>query len=311
MEGWFNIIKIQNDAELNGFYYAPRTDADYLMKHGKGIIGTSTDGGAGEIPQILNDESITWDERLLKAKDKYDFYKEAFDDFYIELNLIDWDKQRDTNRKLISFGEWVGAKYVIAIDVHYLRQEDSAAHDVLLMIRDNKTMVDKALAVSAAHMQPELEALGLCTDPRKDQWKEENGREDKAQIIQKGLDHGREFLKEKGYNESLSVFETNLDKVEKGEGSIDKSLRAEAVWEFEGKDFYFKTLDNIHDSWEKLHGPEDEVFTEEIFWRAIEDTCNLARSVENFDLDTSIKLPRLLTILKIAVLTLCDVICSL
>jgi len=291
MEGWFNIIKIQNDAELNGFYYVPRTDADYLKKHGKGIIGTSTDGGAGEIPQILNDESLTWDERLLKAKDKYNFYKEAFDDFYIELNLIDWDKQRDTNRKLISFGEWIGAKYVIAIDAHYLRKEDSKAHDVLLMIRDNKTMADKALAVAAAHMKPELESLGLCIDPRKDEWKKENEREDKKLIVQRGLDYARKFLIKEGYKESLNAFEENLDKVERGESSLDESLRADSVWEFEGKDFYFKTLDDIYASWEKLHGSEDEIFTEEVFWRAIEDTCNLVKSIDSFDLDTSIKLP--------------------
>jgi len=291
IEGWFNIIKIQNDAELNGFYYAPRTDPDYLMQHGKGIIGTSTDGGAGEIPQILNDESITWDERLLKAKERYDFYKEAFDDFYIELNLIDWDKQCDTNRKLILFGEWVGAKYVIAIDVHYLRQEDSAAHDVLLMIRDNKTMVDKALGIAATHIKPKLENLGLSSNPKSDEWKDENERKDKKEIIQEGLDYARKFLKDNGYKDSLKEFEANLEKVERGEGSLDSNLRSDAVWEFEGKDFYFKTLDNIYESWERMHGSEDEIFTEEVFWRAIEDTCNLAKSIESFDIDTSIKLP--------------------
>jgi len=291
IEGWFNIIKIQNDAELNGFYYVPRTDPDYLMQHGKGIIGTSTDGGAGEIPQILNDESLTWNERIFKAKEKYDFYKEAFDDFYIELNLIDWDKQCDTNRKLISFGEWVNAKYIITADVHYLRPEDAKVHDILLMIRDNKTMVDKAYSIAATYMEPKLKKIGLSINPKSDEWKSENENKDKQNIIQEGLDHARKFLKENGYNECLKEFEINLDKVAKGEGSLDKNLRTDAVWEFEGKDFYFKTLDDFYDSWKRMHGPEDEIFNEKIFWRAIKDTRNLVRSIDNFDIDTSIKLP--------------------
>jgi len=293
VEGWFNIIQIQNDAELNGFYYSPRTDADYLMKHGKGIIGTSTDGGAGEIPQILCDESLSWENRLIKAKEKYDYYKEAFDDYYIELNLIDWDKQIDINRKLISFGQWVSAKYVITTDVHYLRQEDSKVHDILLMLRDSKTMVDKAFALAAKFMKPKLEALGLSTNSKTNEWKEENEREDKKEIIKESLAHGRSFLEENNYKECIRIFDENIDKVSKGEGSLDKSLKEDAVWEFEGKDFYFKTLDDLYETWERMHGHEDDTFTEDVFWKAIRDTRSLVRSIEHFEIDTSIKLPKI------------------
>jgi len=293
LKGWFNIIQIQNDAELNGFYYKPRTDCDFLAEHGEGVIATSTDGGAGEIPTILNDEKVSWDKRLEIAKERYDFYKSIFDDFYIELNLIEWEEQIDINRKLIAFGEWVGAKYVITTDVHYLRKEDSEVHDILLMIRDNKTMVDKAMSVAAGYMKPKLTSEGFEIDPKTDRWKEENELESKQAILQDGLLYARKFLEDNGYEACLPVFDENADRIMKGEGNLDKSLNEDAVWEFEGKDFYFKTLDELYESWKDMHGPEDDVFTEEIFWKAIRDTRSLARSIENFDIDTSIKLPKM------------------
>jgi hypothetical protein len=291
MEGWFNIIEIQNDAELNGFYYKPRTDPDFLMKHGKGVIGTSTDGGAGEIPIILRDESIEWEKRLELAKELYDFYCEAFDDYYLELNLIDWDEQIETNRALIAFGEWVGAKYVVTTDAHYLRKEDAEAHDILLMIRDNKTMVDKALGIAAQHMMPALEAAGLSTDKKSDEWKEENDLDEKKAIVVESLAKGREFLEKHGYKDCFDKYDESAERI--GKGEEEKALKEDSVWEFEIKDFYFKTLDDFYNSWEKLHGPEDDIFTEDIFWRAVRNTRGLVRSVENFEIDTSIKLPKM------------------
>ena len=293
LEGWFNIIKIQNDAQINGFYYSPRTDPDYLMKHGKGIIATSTDGGAGEIPQILGDESVPWEDRLAEAKEKYDFYMEAFDDFYIELNLIDWDRQIGINRNLITFGQWVGAKYVLTTDSHYLRKEDAKVHDILLMLRDNKTMVDKAFSIAAQFMVPKLKELGLSPDSRSDEWRAENEREDKKEILAEAMIVGRAFLEENEYKECIKVFDENIDKVARGEGSFEKSLKTDAVWEFEGKDFYFKTLDDFYETWKTNHGPDDEIFTEEIFWQSVRQTRELARSIESFDIDTSIKLPKM------------------
>ena len=291
MEGWFNIIEIQNDAELNGFYYNPRTDPDFLMNHGKGIIATSTDGGAGEIPLILMDESLSWDQRLDKAKERYDFYCEAFDEYYLELNLIAWDRQVEINRALILFGEWVGAKYVITGDVHYLREEDAGAHDVLLMIRDNKTMVDKALGIAAQDMTPRLIEAGFCADIRKDEWREENDSEEKKAILLESLVVGRKFLEDHGYKDCFSKYDESAERI--GKGEAEKALKEDSVWEFEIKDFYFKTLDDFYNSWASLHGEDDEVFTEEIFWRAAKNTRELARSIDNFEIDTSIKLPKM------------------
>ena len=40
-EGWANLIKLVSAAHLEGFYYKPRVDKDFLAEHAKGLIGLS------------------------------------------------------------------------------------------------------------------------------------------------------------------------------------------------------------------------------------------------------------------------------
>ena len=55
MTGYKNLLKICSDAQLQGFYYRPRIDADYLAAHAEGLICT-TGCMAAEIPYLLNPE---------------------------------------------------------------------------------------------------------------------------------------------------------------------------------------------------------------------------------------------------------------
>ena len=55
MTGYKNLLKICSDAQLHGFYYRPRIDADYLASHAEGLICTSG-CMAAEIPALLNSE---------------------------------------------------------------------------------------------------------------------------------------------------------------------------------------------------------------------------------------------------------------
>lgn len=135
-EGFDNIIRIHNDAQLNGFYYRPRANWDILKKCGRGIIATSA-CLAGEIPRALmagkKDE----------ARRAYEAYAEAFDEFYIEVQIIEWEGQKIGNRLLIEFAKEVGAPVMLACDSHYLEPQMADSHDLLMCIRQQKTIKDK------------------------------------------------------------------------------------------------------------------------------------------------------------------------
>jgi DNA polymerase-3 subunit alpha len=55
MTGYKNLLKIASTAQLEGYYYKPRIDADFLASHADGLICT-TGCMAAEIPWLLNPE---------------------------------------------------------------------------------------------------------------------------------------------------------------------------------------------------------------------------------------------------------------
>jgi len=135
-EGFDNIIRIHNDAQLNGFYYSPRADWASLKKWGKGIVGMSS-CCKGEIAQALMADDKD------KAHAAWECYSGAFDQFYIELQIIECEDQKEINRRLIGFAREVGAPMVVSCDSHYMEPEQADTHDLLLCIRQGKSILDK------------------------------------------------------------------------------------------------------------------------------------------------------------------------
>jgi DNA polymerase-3 subunit alpha len=136
MEGFENIIKIHNDAQINGFYYTPRANREAFEKWGRGIIASSA-CLAGEITQYLAAGEKD------KALEAYQFYSRVFDRFYIEIQMIEFGQQQEANKLLIQFAKEVGAPMMCSLDSHYLEPEHAETHDVLLCIRQHKTMLDE------------------------------------------------------------------------------------------------------------------------------------------------------------------------
>ena len=135
-KGLSNLIKITSDAWVNGFYYRPRTDLDFIIKNKEGLIITSACLGS-EINQLLEQGEEDKAKKLAKR-----LKKEFGDDFYIELVFIDFDPQFVGNKKLIKLAQELDIEMVITNDCHYIHNEDSDVHDLLLLLRDDKTISD-------------------------------------------------------------------------------------------------------------------------------------------------------------------------
>ena len=134
-EGFDNLIRIHNDAQLNGFYYSPRVNWEAIRKWGKGLVAL-TACAAGEVPRAL----MAGDEA--KAEEAFKVYSESFDKVYVELQIIEMEEQREINRRLIKFAEKVGAETVISCDSHYLDPTHTETHSLLMYIRQKKTILE-------------------------------------------------------------------------------------------------------------------------------------------------------------------------
>ncbi len=135
--GYQNLLKIASAAQLNGFYYNPRTDHDFLAAHAEGLIATS---GclAAEIPRALR----TGD--LEAAKKKIDWYYDVFgkDNFFLELQEHDIPELKTVNKALMEMGPRYQARYVATNDVHYVDAEDYRFQDILLAIQTGALLSD-------------------------------------------------------------------------------------------------------------------------------------------------------------------------
>jgi len=127
--GYRNLLKIASAAQLDGFYYRPRIDREFLAAHSEGLICTS---GclAAEIPQALMEG------KKKRAKELLGWYWDIFgpDRFYVELQDHNIPELHQVNKALHELAPYANIPFLATNDVHYVRQEDANPHDILLCI---------------------------------------------------------------------------------------------------------------------------------------------------------------------------------
>ena len=136
--GYKNLLKISSAAQLDGFYYYPRIDRDFLAAHSDGLICTSGRMSA-EIPRaLLNDNPE-------EAVSRMNWYYDVFgkDRFFVELQQHNIKEITDLNKKLLEMGARYSANYIATNDVHYVNQTDARLQDVLLAVQTNSLLSDE------------------------------------------------------------------------------------------------------------------------------------------------------------------------
>jgi DNA polymerase III subunit alpha len=135
--GYKNLLQITSAAQMDGFYYFPRIDHEFLAEHSEGLIATSGCMSA-EIPRQLIEE------RPDEAVRRMNWYYDVFgpDRFYVELQQHNISELVDLNRKLVELGAKYSAKFVATNDVHYIEPEDAQYQDVLLAVQTGTLLSD-------------------------------------------------------------------------------------------------------------------------------------------------------------------------
>ncbi|NSW53733.1 MAG: DNA polymerase III subunit alpha [Anaerolineae bacterium] len=137
MTGWKNLLKIASDSQMEGFYYKPRIDHEYLAAHADGLIAT-TACLAGEVPQALANRQ---EERAIEL---LDFYFDVFgrDRFFLEYQRHDLEELEYVNQRLLQLSKRYNAHNIATNDAHYVDPQDAYAQDVMLAIQTNALLAD-------------------------------------------------------------------------------------------------------------------------------------------------------------------------
>jgi DNA polymerase-3 subunit alpha len=131
--GFRNLVRMASIAYLDGYHYVPRIDKQLLAAHAEGVICLSG-CASGEFSEFILKN------QLEEASTLAAWFARLFGDrFYVEIQNNGLDIQRRCAEAATDIAKRLGLPLVATSDAHYLCQQDSTAHDVLLCINTGKT----------------------------------------------------------------------------------------------------------------------------------------------------------------------------
>jgi DNA polymerase III subunit alpha len=136
--GYRNLIQLTTKANLEGFYYKPRVDRELLQEYHEDLVALSA-CGSGQVPRLIANGQLD------RARETILWHQSTFGagNYYLELQRhVAQPELEPINKALLALGRELSIDCVATNDVHYVRREDAAAHEVLLCIQTGTTMDD-------------------------------------------------------------------------------------------------------------------------------------------------------------------------
>jgi len=136
-EGYKNLVRLTSEAALHGFYKKPRVSKNFLAKHTKGLIAFS---GclAGEVSQhILADDYEA-------AKKSAGFYQDMFGrgNYFLEIQDHGLEPDKKATEAMFRLEKDLDIPLIATNDSHYIADDDSRAHEILLCVQTAGSMND-------------------------------------------------------------------------------------------------------------------------------------------------------------------------
>ncbi|MHB1022994.1 MAG: DNA polymerase III subunit alpha [Acidobacteriaceae bacterium] len=136
-EGYRNLVRLTSEAALHGFYRKPRVSKAFLAQHAKGLIGFS---GclAGEVNQFIMDGKYE------EAKRCAGQYEEMFGkgNYFLEIQDHGLEPDKAVCEAIIRMEKDLNIPLIATNDSHYVANDDSRAHEILLCVQTGGSMND-------------------------------------------------------------------------------------------------------------------------------------------------------------------------
>ena len=153
--GYSNLVRLSSWGWQNGLYYnKPRVNYEQLLKYKEGIIFTSCCynseiGQAFDRGLVVSQEAA--EEAGFRQVEKYLGWFGS--DFYLELMLLDFNKQKPYDAFIIKAHERYNIPLIVTGDVHYCNPEDSKYQRYMLMIQKKSTIQDIQMKLDSEDKQ--------------------------------------------------------------------------------------------------------------------------------------------------------------
>jgi DNA polymerase-3 subunit alpha len=135
--GYRNLVRLTSEAALHGFYRKPRVSKDFLARHSAGLIGFS---GclAGEVSQQIMEGNYD------RAKATAGQYQDLFGrgNFFLEIQDHRLGPDKQVTEAMLRMEKDLDIPLIATNDSHYIADDDSRAHEILLCVQTAGSMND-------------------------------------------------------------------------------------------------------------------------------------------------------------------------
>ena len=135
--GYQNLVKLVSAGYLEGFYYKPRIDKEILAAHSEGLIALSGCLNGEVSANLLADRYDMAEQAAGEFRDIF-----GAENFFLEVQDQGLAKQQQIIPDMLRIADRTGIPAVATNDCHYMCQDDSRAHDMLLCIQTGKGVND-------------------------------------------------------------------------------------------------------------------------------------------------------------------------
>jgi DNA polymerase-3 subunit alpha len=133
LTGYQNLVKLSSFSYLEGFHYKPRIDKELLSRYGGGLVALSSCMSGVPASLVVQGK---FDEAAREALEFQDILGKG--NYFLEIQDHGIPGQQEVGRSLRELSVKTGIPMAVTNDCHYLRKEDSKAHDILLCIGTGK-----------------------------------------------------------------------------------------------------------------------------------------------------------------------------
>lgn len=285
--GYYNMIKINNEAWMKRFYFRPIVSDISVEKHHDGIICLSG----------CSNSEINWlikTKYYLQSPQRQDDVKELIKTKIKLMTSVFKTKNLDKLKEDANIEEY---------DIDYFNSKSGEKFNQVDYIRYVKDYITK-----------QDEEMIKSTDEKVDQlvdwWHDIFGDDFYLEIMTIKFDDQKivneELIKISQRKQIPIVITNDAHYITQKEAAAqelqmlsDQNATYEdlkndtegKIWTIKSDDLFYKTVDEMYDSWLTFH--RSDVFTEEVFWEGIHNVTQIVDKVEKYEIDTSIKMPKL------------------
>ncbi len=136
-EGYRNLIRITSEASVHGFYKKPRVSKAFLARHAKGLVGFS---GCLSGEMCENLMAGKYDAARASALQYQDIFGRG--NFFLEIQDQGLEQEKRIHADMFKLERELDIPLVATNDSHYLCEDDSKSHDVMLCVQTASKVQD-------------------------------------------------------------------------------------------------------------------------------------------------------------------------